>query len=450
MKMGTRSFLATMVALLGLGLLGLWHYDESREYRLAIAAGQRSSQAFQIAKALQAVAHRHFPDITLEVYETRGSLRNAALLDQGAVQLATVQADQVLGHNARLVADLYPDTFQIVVRRDSGIDSFGDLVGKRVAVPLEGSGEYESFWLLAEHYELTDGGLTTFVGTERTTDWLLINNDVDALFRVRAPGDPSILKLIKRIDGKIIPIPQAAALNLKRPALESGTIPQGSYNGRPPIPAHDEPTISVKQLLIAHESVPSEVIARLTSILFEHRQELIALVPLAGSITAPDRGGESFAPIHAGVRAFWDRDKPSFLQENAESIALMVTFAVIITSIYFQIALRRRKRVMDAYNRELIALAKNARTAPSFAMLDRCNAELSEFVSRIVHDTERGRINSAEFALFNFAYDAVEDAIKDRELQLERAERRQDGGSKVIAKTPGKRSTAALEGSQPC
>jgi hypothetical protein len=128
----------------------------------------------------------------------------------------------------------------------------------------------------------------------------------------------------------------------------------------------------------------------------------------------------------------------------------MVSFAVIITSIYFQIAARRRKRVMDAYNRELIALAKNARTAPSFAMLDRCNAELSEFVSRIVHDTERGRISSAEFALFNFAYDAVEDAIKDRQLQLEREERRQDGGSKAMAKTPGKRSTAAFEGSQPC
>jgi len=341
--MGTRSFLALMVVALCLGLLALWYFDTSRHYRLAIAAGQRTGQAFQIAKALQEVTHRHYPDVTIEVYETRGSLHNVRLIDNGAAQLATVQANQALGRKARLVAELYPDTFQIVVRRNSGIDTIGDLVDKRIALPPQGSGEFESFWLLAEHYELTGARLEVLTGTERTTDWLLINNDVDALFRVRAPGDPAILRLIKQIDGKVIAIPQASALRLKHPALETGIIPQGSYNGRPAIPQSDQPTISVKQLLVANESVPREAVAKITSVLFEHRQELIDLVPLAGSITAPARDGETFVPIHPGVRAFWDRDKPSFIQENAESIALMVSLAVIVTSIYLQFGLAPAK-----------------------------------------------------------------------------------------------------------
>ena len=88
--MGTRSFLALMVAALCLGLLFLWYFDTSRKYRLSIAAGQRSGQAFQIAEALQEVTARHHPDIVLEVYETRGSLQNARLIDQSAAQLATV------------------------------------------------------------------------------------------------------------------------------------------------------------------------------------------------------------------------------------------------------------------------------------------------------------------------------------------------------------------------
>ncbi len=45
----------------------------------------------------------------------------------------------------------------------------------------------------------------------------------------------------------------------------------------------------------------------------------------------------------------------------------------------------------------------------------------SPFVGRIVQAAEYGRINPAEFELFNFTYDSVEDAIKDRLLQLERA-----------------------------
>jgi TRAP-type uncharacterized transport system substrate-binding protein len=81
--MGTRSFLALMVAALCLGLLLLWYFDTSRKYRLSIAAGQRSGQAFQIAEALQEVTARHHPDIVLEVYETRGSLQNAGLIDKG-------------------------------------------------------------------------------------------------------------------------------------------------------------------------------------------------------------------------------------------------------------------------------------------------------------------------------------------------------------------------------
>ena len=103
--------------------------------------------------------------------------------------------------------------------------------------------------------------------------------------------------------------------------------------------------------------------------------------------------------------------------------------AVVIMSGYLQLATRRRKKVMDGYNRELIGLARQARDAPDFTSLDACNEKLAEFVTRIVRATERGRINTAEFTLFNFAYDAVEDAIKDREIQLERVERQQNGGA---------------------
>ena len=420
--MSTRSFIAVILGLLGLGLLGLWYWDTPREYRLLIAAGQRSGQAFQIAQALQQVSERHYPELTLEAFETRGALHNASLLDQGAVQLATIQADQASGRKARLVAELYPDTFQIVVRRDSDIDSIDDLVGKRIALPPERSGEYESFWFVAKHYALGPDDLKIYTGTERTTDWLLINGDVDALFRVRAPGDASILNLIRRVNGKVIPIPQAAALRLQHPAFEAGVIPQGSYNGRPAIPERDEPTISVKELLVASDDVPADVIAKVTSVLFEHRRELLDLVPLAGAIAAPGRTGEAYLPIHAGVWAFWNRDKPSFIQENAEAIALMISIAVVATSAYLQWVTRRRKRVMDAYNRELIELGKRARSAPDFETIDECNALLAGFVGRIVQAAEHGRINPTEFTLFNFTYDSVEDAIKDRLLQLERVE----------------------------
>jgi uncharacterized protein len=435
---GPRSVILLVILGLCLGLVGLWYWQSSREYTLLVAAGQRSSQSFQVAEALRKVVTRHYPDIKLEVFETRGSLHNAKLLDEGTVQLATMQADQATGTSARMVADLYPDTFQIVVRGDSNIETISDLIGKRIALPPMQSGEYEAFWFLANYYSLTNESLKAFTGTDRTTDWLLINGDVDALFRVRAPGDASILRLIREVNGKVIPIPQAAALQLRHPALDAGSIPQGSYNGRPAIPVSDEPTISVKQMLLAHEAVPADVVAKICSVLFEHRRELMEIVPIAGLITAPDSSGQTLVPVHAGVRSFWDRDKPSFIQENAEPIALMFSIAVVAVSGFLQLANRRRKKVMDQYNRELIELGRKARNAPDFATLDECNTELSQFVGRIVHETERGRINTAEFTLFNFAYDAVEDAIKDRQIQLERSERQRASDAFTFTPQPAK------------
>ena len=39
-------------------------------------------------------------------------------------------------------------------------------------------------------------------------------------------------------------------------------------------------------------------------------------------------------PTHPGAQAFYDRDKPSFIQENAEPLALMVTvFAMLLSSL---------------------------------------------------------------------------------------------------------------------
>ena len=45
------------------------------------------------------------------------------------------QAEQI-----RLIAELYEDVVQVVVRKDSGIRSLGDLRGKRVYVGKDGSG----------------------------------------------------------------------------------------------------------------------------------------------------------------------------------------------------------------------------------------------------------------------------------------------------------------------
>ncbi|MDA7946126.1 MAG: TAXI family TRAP transporter solute-binding subunit [Hyphomicrobiaceae bacterium] len=447
--MNTRILQILGVIVFAVSVFAMWYFWDRQEYHLRVAAGQSSGQAFKLMKAAQSITNRHFPEIKIDVFETRGSLQNARLLDRGRVDLATARSDMVLGNRAQLVAELYSDVFQLVVRRTSHIAHVADLRGKRIALPPERSGAHESFWFLAQHYGLTKSDVQAYSGTDATTSWLFMNGDVDALFRVRAPGDASIDKLIRDADGAVIAIPQAHALQFKRPALEAGSIPVGSYKGWPTVPSKDIETVAVKRLLLARKDLPDAVVAKLTSVLFQRRRELIDEVPLAGNIMVPDRSSGTFLPLHSGAEAFYDRNQPSFLQENAEPIALLVSVFVVLMSALYQLNAQRRRRFLDAYNQELLELAQKARTARSFRTIDECHTQLSEFVQRIVAAAGAGRINSHEFNLFNFTYEAVEDAIRDRELQLERKGIRAKGRTaRLSAQAKRKAITAARGGAE--
>jgi TRAP-type uncharacterized transport system substrate-binding protein len=75
------------------------------------------------------------------------------LLEVGRAQLATAQADVVPGPSARVLAVLYDDTFQLLVRKDSSTKSFADLRGKRFALVKSG-GQFQSFLRVAQHFDL--------------------------------------------------------------------------------------------------------------------------------------------------------------------------------------------------------------------------------------------------------------------------------------------------------
>ena len=113
-----------------------------------------------------------------------------------------VQADQAPGRKARLVADLYPDTFQIVVLAAtvaSKLHRRSRRQGKRIALPPREKRGIRIF--LVAGLSITRSlpcDLELSPVRERISDWPLINGDVDAPFGVRAPGDPSILHLIRR------------------------------------------------------------------------------------------------------------------------------------------------------------------------------------------------------------------------------------------------------------
>jgi TRAP transporter TAXI family solute receptor len=401
-------FFMTFFLLLLAGAGAYVYLDTSRDERLIIAAGARSSEGFQLVEAIAEVVRRHHPKLEIEVIETGGSLDNSRLIDDGLADMATMQADGSSTASGLLIASLYPDAYHLIVRREAEIHDVADLLGKTIALPSRGSAQNTSFWFLASHYGLTESSLTSLPMSNRAAEWALITGAVDAVFRVRAPGDNTVRHLIERADIALVPIEQSPALHLRKPAIRPGMIPKGSYRGNPPLPQQDLETASVQRWLIASKDVPVKVVYQITSVLFERRRELSELNALASLITAPEVGVGTHLPLHEGAAKYYDREKPSVWSEQANFLRTLVSLIAIFGSMIF--AFRNwyqsaQKNRGDAYNKELLALYESAkeRRHPG----EYYQQELGNILTVVIDDLDNDRISRVGFDEFSFTWQAV-------------------------------------------
>jgi hypothetical protein len=405
---------------------------------LTLAAGDPEGESYIISEAIEKVVERN-SSIKIEVISTGGTAESLKKLQEGTAQLATAQADvaseEISGTKAqssRTVAILYKDLFQLVVR-DPNIKQFSDLRGKRVALPIKG-GQYKSFDKVAQHYGLLkedkktlDIKVTGLSNNENYDDKQaeedFKSRTVDALFRVRALGNQGISMLVKDYDGRLVSIEQAKAMKIQHPAFESAEIPQGAYKGNFAVPDKDLPTVAVSRILVVRDTVDASVIQEITRIIFEHRQEIANAIskehpevkPLIASIDRPSNTSGSIPPIHPGAVAFYERDKPSFVQEHADYLALILTVIVVVVSWIRQLKIwieSSRKNEADEYIASAINLMK---ASPND--LEKNQKLLDEIFRKAADALILESISQESFRTFNEAYKTTREAI-EREKQL--------------------------------
>jgi uncharacterized protein len=416
-----------VLALVGIAFVAwMWFAREQPPATLTVGAGPPRSDSYQLMREIAEVVERHSRRVRLKVIATPDSSRNISLLNAGSVDLATIRADTPVISNVRLVADLFPDFFQILVGPGSGINRINDLAGKRMAIPVFGTDEFRSFWVIGDHYDLSLTALTwQAVPLEQAAADLLAGR-IDALFTVRSLRDRMLLDLfedakLKNIGVRFLEIDQSEAIAVKRPFLAAGRVPKGTFGGDQPTPDRDKSTVVVERVLVSRNDVDTAAIAELTRILFENRLDLTIRFALASAIRQPDLSRGLNVPLHDGAAQFYTRDEPNFLQQNAEPLALMVTvFAMLLSGLY---AIRtqflsRQKNRMDVYNYELLAIADSARAATADTDFAGLKTEMVRLLETVVHELDTDEVTAEGFVAFSRLWESVREIVNESRQEL--------------------------------
>ncbi len=418
-KTDTTKFKIVFLSLLILGVITSYSFYKSKmesKELFVIATGEPSSESYKIMESVAQIVNGEDFDFTLEVVNTEGSIENAKLLNKGLVQLATQQADFKVNGKVRLVANLYEEVFHLIFQPSIGLKSIEEIDGFKIAIASKNSGESYSFNQLVNHFGLDDSRLAPISSTWKSATWLFENGDIDAIFRVSEANHIGIKKFMVESNARSRAITQSDAIVLNHPMYHKSKIPRGVFGGIPPNPKNDVVTIGVDKLLVASEEVPPEVVNAIATVLFTRKRELAEKTNVAGLISVPEES--SLIPWHQGLVEFVNKEKPNFIQRNAEFLALILSIIILMGSSILQFFNRSKQKRLNAYNEQLLSIKVNIEQTNSLKSLKKLQEEHFALVNQIVGDAVNGRISGDGFEFFAFAWESVSSIINEKEKTL--------------------------------
>ena len=166
----------------------------------------------------------------------------------------------------RMIANLYPETIHVVVKKGSGIKSIVDLKGKRVALDEPGSGTLINARLVLAAYGVLESEIKPeYIKPNQAGDKMK-DGSLDAFFFTGGAPAGAIAELASSGSGiELLPIdgPQAQGLRMASPFFANDTIPAETYKGVAAVN-----TLAVGAQWVTSDKADAETVYQITKALF--------------------------------------------------------------------------------------------------------------------------------------------------------------------------------------
>jgi TRAP transporter TAXI family solute receptor len=226
-----------------------------------------------------------------------------------AFSLADTAADAVNGKGSfngkpqkiQALARTYPNSTQVLVRADAGINSIADMRGKRISTgsPKSGTEVIANRLLQAAELDPATDVQAQRLDLAKTSDGMKSGN-IDGLVWSGGLPTAQITDITTSLKGqvKFLDItPQLDALKKVNRVYDTGVIPAASY-----VQPADMPTIEVPNVLLVREDFPVGNACAITKLIFDKWAELENVHPAAKQIDKQTATKTDPVPLHPGAK----------------------------------------------------------------------------------------------------------------------------------------------------
>ncbi|RST71522.1 TAXI family TRAP transporter solute-binding subunit [Siminovitchia acidinfaciens] len=285
---------------------------------VTIATGGTSGVYYPLGGALATILEDKL-GIDASVQATQASVENVNLILSDRAELALITGDtgfqayegsgpfekEGAKEDLRALASFYPNYLQIIATKESGIKSFADLKGKKVAVGAPNSGTELAAQVLLEGHGMSYKDITPDYLSFAEAAEQMKNGIIDAAILSSGIPNSAIMDLETTHGVNFLPIEDDAMkyLTEKYSYLKEATIPAGSYSNK-----EDVAAISITNALIVSKDLSDDEVYAITKAIFENLDTLKNAHSAAEDIDvnhAPDGLG---IPLHPGAEKYFKEE----------------------------------------------------------------------------------------------------------------------------------------------
>ncbi len=264
-------------------------------------------------------AGRKDHNVRCSVESTGGSIYNVNTIRAGELDFGIVQSDwQYHGYNGtskfaeqgpykklRAVFSLHTEPFNIIARKDAGIDNVSDLAGKRVNIGNPGSGDRATMGVVMDAMGWTNDSFklaSELKGSERSQ--ALCDNKIDAFICVVGHPNGSIKEATTSCDAKLVPAtgPQIEKIVADHPYYTMTNVPAGTYRGTD----QDVHSFGVAATMVSTTDVSEDVVYNVVKSVFENFDTFKRLHPAFANLKKEDMIKDGLSiPLHPGAVKYY-------------------------------------------------------------------------------------------------------------------------------------------------